>query len=195
MGFQAQQLGVVMTCRWSFHSPVKQSKMNWEILDFYLWGTPVNGVSQKGRSFADIGITGGKFNTLRGLMKAESHTGASLIEKNWVATTIKQIPDKLFSIGQLDSIDWSNEFAVHAVGVNPNNRGKSLNKTETLFYLVRNSLAHGGFRIAEYEGDFVYAFENRLRGVIRGRAVLYEGTLLNWARIIKKWNRRYDPHR
>lgn len=107
---------------------------------------------------------------------------SSLKKDNWIKTTVKDIKNELASLGRFESFDCSFEFAVHTVK-------DGLNKTEALFYLIRNGFAHGGFRISEYNSEAYYVFESRDKGKLKGRAILKESTLRNWMKIVKRGHR------
>ena len=97
---------------------------------------------------------------------------------NWIDAPVKDIEAKLSGLNRLDTFDGSFEFAVHSVK-------SGLNKTEALFYFIRNSFAHGGFKTSKYKGELYYIFENKQGNQIKGRAVIRESTLLHWIKVIK----------
>ena len=146
-----------------------------KLVQFYVWETPVPGVSIRGKSFKELGWCRGGFNTLHAMMRKSS----GFSSKKWVGVPCKEIKGKLREFNRLDSYDCSFEFAVHTIK-------DGFNKTEALFYFVRNSFAHGGFKTSKYRGTTYYVFENRQGDQLKGRAVICESSLLDWAEIVRK---------
>lgn len=167
-----------MACKWIFRDgKIKNTKSLMKLLEFYLWRTPVSGVSQKGRPFSSYGWRSSKFSMLHARMRKVSGFPDTK-EDRWVAASGKDIESKLAALDRLDYYDCSFEFAVHMVK-------NGLNKTEALFYLIRNSFAHGGFRVSEHSGERYYVFENRHDSKLKGRAIFRESTLLEWIQIVE----------
>lgn len=169
-----------MACKWTFRSTIKLSGNSSlsELVQFYLWETPVPDTSQKGKPFFEYGWSKGSFLTLQ----AQMLKNGSLNKDKWIKTTAADINNVLNSMNRLNSFDCSFEFAVHTV------KDKS-NKTEALFYLIRNGFAHGGFRINKYQSEIYYVFESCDKGKLKGRAILKESTLKNWMEIVKRGHR------
>lgn len=132
--------------------------------------TPVPNVSRRGVPFSHYGWKASRFNTLHAVMR--SKTGFP-DKDHWIDAPVKDVEHKLKELGRFDSYDCSFEFAIHSVK-------EGLNKTEALFYLIRNGFAHGGFNKSKYKNEYFYAFENRQGSTLKGRAVLREATLLAW---------------
>ncbi|MBR3328157.1 MAG: hypothetical protein IKG22_12630 [Atopobiaceae bacterium] len=168
-----------MTCKWTFARKVRlQGNDNLaKLLQFYLWETPVPDTSQKGKTFKEYGWSKSNYATLHARMRRCSGFPDSKAER-WVESTASRVENALAKLGRLDGYDCSFEFAVHTVK-------DGLNKTEALFYLIRNAFAHGGFRVSGYEGKKYYVFENRQGCIVKGRAILEEQTLLDWIVIVK----------
>lgn len=169
-----------MISEWTFKKKVKLPGNDnlAKLIQFYVWETPVPDVSSKGVELSEYGWKKSSLLTLHAEMRKISNFPGS---KNqwWISVTTNEIEKELQRIGRLDNYDCSFEFAVHTVR-------DGLNKTEALFYLIRNSFAHGGFRKHKYEGEIYYAFENQNNGMLKGRAIFREQTLLNWIKVIKK---------
>lgn len=168
-----------MACKWTFTQRVKlRGKDNLaKLLQFYLWETPVSGVSNKGKSFKEYGWEESNYATLHARMRRVSGF-PNPKRPDWIVAAVKDVEAELAALGRLDDYKCSFEFAVH-------NQKDGHNKTEALFYLIRNAFAHGGFRINEYEGQRFYVFENRHDGKIKGRAIFQEKTLLSWIDIVR----------
>ena len=97
----------------------------------------------------------------------------------WIKTSGRKVEEKPRSVDRFDGYDCSFEFAIHTVK-------DGFNKTEALFYFVRNALAHGGFKISEYKGERYLVLENRQGSQLKGRAILREKSLLEWAKPLSK---------
>lgn len=166
-----------MAGKWSFTNKINLSSRPQlqKLVQFYVWETPVPDTSAKGVSFRKLGWSKGGFNTLHALMREVS----GFPNGNWIDAPVKEIEAKLNGLNRLDTFDGSFEFAVHSVK-------SGLNKTEALFYFIRNSFAHGGFKTSKYKGELYYIFENKQGNQIKGRAVIKESTLLHWITVIKK---------
>lgn len=166
-----------MARNWNFGKKINLRKDEnlQRIVQFYVWETPVSGVSSKGTSFSELGWKGGSFNTLHARMKKASQFPS----KNWIAVSSKKIEERLREINRLAKYDCSFEFAIHAIK-------DGLNKTEGLFYFIRNAFAHGGFATSSFKGEKYYVLENRQGSKLKGRAVIRETTLLNWIKIVEK---------
>ena len=165
-----------MACKWSFARKVNLSgDLNLQkLVQFYVWETPVPGTSEKGTSFRELGWSKGGYNTLHSLMRGLS----GFPNCKWIGAPAKDIEATLDELNRLDSFDGSFEFAVYTIK-------SGLNKTEALFYFIRNSFAHGGFKTSKYKGELYYVFENKQGSQIKGRAVIKESTLLQWIMVIK----------
>ena len=168
-----------MACKWTFRGNVKIQGNDTlaKLMQFYLWTTPVPGISQKGKEFSRYGWEGSNYPTLHSRMRRLSGFPDAK-GTYWIDASASKINDSLKQLHRYDDYNCSFEFAVHTVK-------HGLNKTEALFYLIRNSFAHGGFRISKYEGERYYVFENRQGDVLKGRAIFKEQTLLGWIKIVK----------
>lgn len=171
-----------MSCKWLFEKQINLSSTSnaglREIVQFYVWETPVGGTSQKAVTFERLGITGARYKTLQAGMRKSS--GFPAVDgHDWIAATSNSIGGELEKLDRLESYDCSFEFAIHTVK-------DGFGKTQALFYFIRNALAHGGFDIVKFKREKYYALENRRGTDLKGRAILKESTLLDWARLLKK---------
>lgn len=151
-----------MACKWAFKKEVSlpNKKVLAKLVQFYVWETPVPGVSQKGKTLSEYGWKDGRLLRLQAEMRKVSGFPDAK-GKRWISTTMKNVEENLRILGRLDNYDCSFEFAVHTVR-------SDLNKTSALFYFIRNAFAHGGFRINKYNGEIYYALENRQNGELKG---------------------------
>lgn len=176
-----------MANRWQFAQKVSLSdKPNLQkLVQFYVWETPVPDTSQKGISFERLGWETGAINTLHAQMR--ERTGFP-VSSRWITCSAAEIQSKLTELDRLKSYDCSFEFAIHT-------QKHGLSKTKALFYFIRNSFAHGGFRISKFNGETYYALENRQDGSLKGRAILKESTLLAWIKIVRAGYSRNEEER
>lgn len=163
--------------KWTFKQKISLTKSEnlQKLVQFYVWETPVKKTSVRGVSFNELGWNKGSYNTLHARMRKSS----GFPNEKWISTSAGKIKESLRELNRLDSFDDSYEFAIHTVK-------NGLNKTEALFYLIRNSFAHGGFKTSKSKGAVYYVFENRQGEQLKGRAVIREATLLDWISIVKK---------
>lgn len=145
-----------------------------KLLGFYLLESPVPNTSNKGKTLKELGWKGSNLLTLQSQLRSTS----TLTQDRWIDCYQKEIEDTLRTIKRFESFDCSFEFAVHTIK-------SGLNKTEALFYLIRNGFAHGGFRICKFNNEMFYVFETKQKDKLKGRAILKEKTLLKWAKLIK----------
>ncbi len=55
-----------------------------------------------------------------------------------------------------------------------------MNDTSSIYYYIRNALAHGSFSVVEHNNKTTYFFESAKNDTITARIRLREETLLNW---------------
>lgn len=168
---------MAMACKWTFKQKISlgNDKNLQRLVQFYVWETPVRDTSAKGIPFSELGWKGGSFNTLQ----AEMRKSSGFPNDKWIKASGRKVEEKLRSVDRFDGYDCSFEFAIHTVK-------DGFNKTEALFYFVRNALAHGGFKISEYKGERYLVLENRQGSQLKGRAILREKSLLEWAKLLSK---------
>lgn len=127
-----------MTMRkWEFYDTSLMPSANdlVSIYKKYVLLCPVKGMSQRAKSFSELGWSGAAFNTLR----AEMLRLSTLTNETWIGlgTGPETLTDKLVKLNMYKGIPKIFEFACYCKG--------DLGKTEALFYLIRNALAHGSF--------------------------------------------------
>ena len=64
---------------------------------------------------------------------------------------------------------------------------KDIGCTRTIFYSIRNSLAHGNFEVQSKKGTKFYYFETNKNGEIRSKMRLSEGLLIEWIHLFKNF--------
>ena len=143
------------------------------LLKFYVFECPVRGVARRGRDFDALGWSGAAFATLKKeMLKSSTLTNDRW---GWIGSN-DDLEGLLREWGQLEAPSFEFEFAAYKKGNKP--------EVEGLFYLIRNSLAHGSFFRRTVKATSYYVFENRKGGILKGRAVLRESTLRNWKSIV-----------
>ncbi|MCC8111676.1 MAG: hypothetical protein LIO74_08830 [Ruminococcus sp.] len=60
------------------------------------------------------------------------------------------------------------------------NENTNIGVTRSVFYAIRNALAHGSFSVNNNNGKSVYYFQSERNGEIRSQIRLKESTLLQW---------------
>lgn len=134
------------------------------LLQFFLFETPVEGTSCRGRTFKEIGWKGSsRFQMLERLLKAAS----DIQEQHWILKDIDKIED--LSIIYREDIQYV---------VSSMDKGK----VRSIIYAIRNAFAHGSFSRMD---NGWYLFENRYRGRLKAKLIISEQSLLEWIKIIQ----------
>ena len=169
---------------WDKHSEIPyQSKNFQKIINFYLFNCPVifpqkkssKRVSQRGLSFEERGITDSRLRKLLSEMKNASASGALMYRAVDVAQS-----DNFTQIEQSYNADDLNFEMVLFI------ENSGLKKTKTIFYAIRNALAHGSFSVSGTGQKRIYCLENRKDNMLKARIRLREKTLLKWIKLVEK---------
>lgn len=156
-----------MKIKWDFKSSYSFSNKNFsKIYDFFVIKSPIDGVSVRGISFKNRNIN---LIELCAYIKRESKS----LKEKWEMVTKKQIVDKLNEYNIYSGIENMDEIAIHT-----KNTKYNLEKTESFFYCIRCSFAHGSFSIHRYKKEKYYILENKDYNEIKGRIIIKENTLL-----------------
>ena len=154
-----------MSIRWNFDSRYSFSNDNFaKIYRFFVIETPVEGVSQRGKSFEQRGWN---LKSLNAAIKRST----SFLKSEWYVCTVKEIENKMREYGIFNSVKLPREFAIHTAHNNSN--------TEGLFYAIRCAFAHGAFSLHTCSGERYYFFENKDRDKYKGRIVIKESSLIS----------------
>ena len=157
----------------------------YHILDFYIVNTICSSISCKGQSVFDLGWPKDvwKNKKLRNYMLSiiENQEENNIVFVKKVNDIQKYINNSNFGKGF--NKKWNERIMVQTK--------EGLNQIETIFYHIRNSLAHGRYQIyTNYDGDRIYVLESGIirknleKLDLRARMVLKEKTLLKWIKII-----------
>lgn len=164
--------------QWTFKNKLNIDEKMEKIIQFYLFNTPVEGISARGRTFKEFGWNK---KQLTPLLKKE----IDFLSSNWIITTVKEIKTKLKTLGQLENVKFE-EIAIHI-----NNKHSNI---DSFFYAVRCAIAHGSFSVRKHEKQVFYILENKHKGEIKARIVIKESTLLDIIKIIsnpKKYSKKW----
>jgi len=156
-----------------------------QILQFYLIECPVsipsgkdsNGrnkrshVSEQGRTFEEIGWIGKNLTALWNVMKK-----ASIIQYKCVNTPVKSAD----IAGEVENIIHSSNQKDEHFELICFVENSEIGKIRSIFYAIRNALAHGSFSVNNNNGKPVYYFQSERNGEIRSQIRLKESTLLRW---------------
>ena len=139
-----------------------------KIVQFYLFETPIEGASHRGKTFKDMGWTGSsRYQMLERLLKSAS----GMNDDHWnILESQSEVRKQSKDVAQDRQFIYSDQ---------------SKGRVPTFIYSIRNAFAHGSFDILEIKGERHYFFENEYRGNLRTRMLLSERTLLEWIKIIK----------
>lgn len=162
--------------KWTFKNKIIINERMKKILQFYLFNTPVEGVSVRGNTFKYLGWNK---RQLTPLLKKE----IDFLSSNWIITTVKEIETKLKTLGQLEKVKFE-EMAIHI-----NNKNSNI---DSFFYAVRCAIAHGSFSVRKHNGQAFYILENKDKGKLKARIVIKEDTLVHIIEIVSdasKYNR------
>lgn len=162
---------------WDF-SVSKQLPANDDLLWLYknyVLDCPTPGASIRGRTLSEIGWKGGDYRQLaRSISQSCSLDNAHwrYIEKPRKCETGSE--QERFTMALIDcslfhSYTLDNEFAIYMAS------GRI--KMDALFYMVRNCLAHGSFRVHNHLGNTYIAMQSSKNGTPKGRALLTMKTL------------------
>lgn len=166
---------------WSKNTVIPFKNANFQrILGFYLFSCPVlhqnnrTRVSQRGLTFEERGITDRSLTKLLSEMKAKSASGTLLYQ--------------CLGTGNNDFVQIEQQNRAHDLNFEMVIfvENSDLKKTRTIFYAIRNALAHGSFSVSGTGEKRTYCLENRNDGVLKARIRLREKTLLNWIELVEK---------
>lgn len=140
----------------------------------YVLCCPVKGVSVRSCDFEHLGWSGHKMLTLAAEMKKKS----TLVNDRWIWIdgNTEDLEQKLEENHLLSKYTVEHEFLFYCKA------GKG--KTEGLFYLIRNALAHGSFRFHNTKKGAFLALETRHNGMLKGRALIAISSLKKWRKLL-----------
>lgn len=145
--------------------------MLWLYKQFVL-NCPVDGVSNRGKSFSLLGWNNKGYLTLIKEMKARG----GLDKSSWKWVRDDEYQSALFDFGVQDCYTLDKQFFIYKKG--------QKKMVEGLFYLIRNALAHGSFRYHNTNQGEYLALQTERNGKLRGRAVVRIETLKSWRSIL-----------
>ena len=156
-----------MAIRWNFMQNFSFLNRNFnKIYRFYVIETPVAGTSYRSITFKERGINLKKLN-------ASLKRVSPFLKTDWYCVKQNEIEQYLIDNKMKLETDLSKEIIIHTLN-SPHCSGK----TDSMFYAIRCAFAHGAFDIHKYHNEIYYIFENKNRGVVKGRMIIKEKSLL-----------------
>lgn len=159
-----------------------------KIVVFYLLETPCEEISYQSKPLKKYGWKKDVWSNKKGGLK-EKMMNVSDLEFNSNLFRVNRLNDmsRILSKAKMnDSFQKNRE--TEKIVVYLSSRYKST--FMSVFFHIRNSIAHGRFSIYEKEGMVVYVFESGVKYEdklsVRARIILKETTLLDWIDIIKQ---------
>ncbi len=153
-----------MAIHWNFDSKYTFTNKNFaKIYSFFVIESPVEGTSKRGITFKQRNTD---LNSLSACMKRD----VPPLKVSWLSAPSKDVESKVKEYGIYESVKLPCEIAIHSE--------KNNSKVIGLYYAVRCALAHGAFSIHQYKDAMYYFLENKDNGILKGRIVLKEESLL-----------------
>ena len=150
-----------------------------KILDFYLFNCPVvfdNGriVSNNSKNFDKLKYDKKRYLKLNNSIRKSLGTCYYCLDNDEsVENVYKNMKDSN------NKKDDYFEFIIFK-------KNSELNKTQSMFYCIRNAIAHNSFTFVCKGNKYIYYFENIKNGVLSGKIRLKEDTLLYYIELVKK---------
>lgn len=161
--------------KWKFSSKYDFSDKNFaRIYSFFVIESPVNGVSVRGITFKELKIN--KKSLVSRIKKRIPNLMA-----NWNVLCNKEIESSIKDFNIYNGVSLPLEIAIH--------NKKDNSKVDGLYYAIRCALAHGAFSIHRCKGDKYYLLENKDKGILKGRIILKEKSLLELIDVIDEFNK------
>ena len=147
------------------------------IVQFYLFESPIDGVSHRGKIFKDYGWSGSsRFKMLERLLKSAS----GMDDAQWnILESSSEVKRRS------DGVTYDHQFIYS---------DRSKGKVPTFIYSIRNAFAHGSFDLLEIDGCRHYLIENEYGNNLRSKMMLSEHTLIEWIKIIKTKPEYFKKH-
>lgn len=157
-----------------FDQPKNLSNENLrKIIQFYLLECPVEGRSQRGLTFNQYGYIGpSSFSKLK---KALIASATSSLKNNYYPSKKEELVD---NYNKVENVGFPDEYCVFL-------KSDEKSVIRSMFSAIRNAIAHGSFNVKSYNRTRVYFFSN-FDKYKKAQIVLYESTLLEWIKIVKK---------
>ena len=152
-----------------------------KIVSFFVYECPVqrkngNKVTPRATTFEDRGIVDGKQVSLLNVLKQkiEHKECFQCCETDSDIINIEKAIHKKYPV------ENHTEFVLYI-------ENKDLRKTRTVYYSIRNALAHGTFSYVEAKnGEIYYYLEAKKEDKIKARICIKEKTILKWVDITQR---------
>lgn len=154
-----------------FNETIPLSSSNFrKILEFYLFGCPVEGTSVRADTFAQRGWRKEWYSTLKSHMLKKATPDL----RNHYHPCAKKDLEKHFS--RMEDLPETAEFCVFL-------KRDEKKVMDSLYGAIRNALAHGSFTRKKVKKKYVYFFAN-YDEYLKAQIRLYESTLLEWIKLV-----------
>lgn len=154
-----------------------------EIIMFFLICTINRRQSTSAISLGDFGWKNDVWK--KGILRREILKVASL-EKEQTLFVFKKLEDGKDVFKKSLSKNFHRNLSVEKIVMY---QPSYYNQIESILYHIRNSLAHGRFKIGEYNNESVFVFEDGVQSKgkfeVRSRMILKKSTLSLWINLIK----------
>ncbi len=159
----------IITTELKHRLPEFAEQSNYEkILQFYLFESPVEETSYRGKTFKDQGW---KSQNLRTLKKQMLKVASPELSNNYFPCQKAELEKCITGIQKPQE-----EYCIFL---------NSIGAVTSVFKAIRNALAHGSFDVRNYDGEVVYFFANYNK-YYKAKIVLKEKTLLEWIKVFNK---------
>ena len=174
---------------WNKKNNIPYNSKNFQsILDFYLFNCPseirtgnkgkgtlkYKKISQRAITLRKQGWVKGKQNTLLSEMKKTSSKQLEYYHCN----TPEELSMHLLNMEKSIKLEDEHFEMIYLV------QHTGMSKTSSIFYAIRNALAHGSFSVLnDKNGHAVYYFESSSMGTCKSRIRLREKTLMDWIKL------------
>lgn len=163
-----------MALKWKFDGDFSFADENFaKIYRFYVIETPVCDVSARGKTFKERQVN---MVSLCAALKRET----PFLKEKWLSKSKKEVEGVCKDNNIYRNFKLPNEIVIHT-----ENGIHCGGKTDSLFYAIRCSLAHGSFAIHVCDGEKYYVLENMDKDILKARMIVKETSLLKWIEVIE----------
>ena len=170
---------------WDKETALPLKDLNFQkIISFYLFSCPCetekgsekkgtkcySKVSKRATTLRMQGWTGRYLNTLLASMK---HTTSGHLEYH----TFSADADIRVEVNRLEKNSSLTDVNFEMIAIT---QRADMSKTSSIFYYIRNALAHGSFSVIKDNGNIIYYLESNKDDKAKARIRLREETLLKW---------------
>ncbi len=159
--------------------PIKDEKFQ-KIIIFYLFECPARGIKTENKKNGEVRTDEQPHPKKRIFYYRISQMGKTLADRGIEGGKLNTLRAAMLRAAGSDFEFLTGDNVKESEKSEYISLAKNEFKTEGIFSFIRNSFAHGEFEVCEGS----YFFENHNNGVLKGKAVIKESTLLKWIDII-----------